>query len=160
MSINGATTLAGNTTVTTAGASITFNGTIDGAFALVLNGGAISLPNAVGGVTPLMSVTASGSSISVQNVVTTTGAQSYTGVATLDADLITSGGAVVVNGAATLQGGGVQVNTNDLGASPPEQPSPSPAPSTGRLPAPRTSSCGRVRAAPLPSRVPLAGPRL
>ena len=62
------------------GAQLTFGGPIDGAYGLTANAGNATLQflGAIGASTPLASLTASGSTISVGNV-TTGGAQSYAG---------------------------------------------------------------------------------
>ncbi|MGA2188063.1 MAG: YDG domain-containing protein [Steroidobacteraceae bacterium] len=61
-------------------AQLTFGGTIDGAYGLNANAGSAALQflGAIGASTPLASLTANGSTITLGNV-TTTGAQSYTG---------------------------------------------------------------------------------
>ncbi|HET7922521.1 MAG TPA: filamentous hemagglutinin N-terminal domain-containing protein, partial [Gammaproteobacteria bacterium] len=103
-----------NANGTPGGADITFSGagsTIDGGSDLTLtagSGGAIVLQGAVGGTTPLTSVTLSGNTANLQ-AVTTTGAQTYTGVTTttLNGTLtVNAAGAGVSAGAVSLAAGG------------------------------------------------------
>jgi hypothetical protein len=129
ITVTGNTTLGAGVSVQTAGGAgtddITFTGTINGAHALSLNAGAgdVDLQGAVGGTTPLSSLSATGNTIAAQ-AVTTTGAQSYTGAVTLGAGAMLSAGSDITiadgstltgQGALTLQaddnitlGGGVQ----------------------------------------------------
>jgi hypothetical protein len=105
---------------TPAGATITFSSTLNGVEPLTLTagtGGAIALQGAVGGTTPVTSVTASGTTITLQSV-TTSGAQSYTGATTLNGNLTTSGGAILVSGAGTLATGAITVDTTNGGGTP------------------------------------------
>jgi len=88
----GAVVLGADTTLT--GSTMTFNGTVDGAYALSIMGGALFGP-AVGSVTPLTSLSVSGSSGFYGGPVTTTGTQTYTGGATLGVDTRLIGSSVL-----------------------------------------------------------------
>jgi hypothetical protein len=89
--------------------TVTAPGTIDEDLlvsnALTLNGGTggvVTVSGAVGGVTPIGSLTATGSSVNIQSVCTL-GSQTYTGAVTLNGNLVsTEAGAITVNGPATL----------------------------------------------------------
>ena len=86
---------------------------INGPQALTLTGGSgdVLISGIVGGSTRLASVTASGNTIAVQ-AVSTTGAQSYTGITTLNGNLNSNtAGAITVTGAATLATGAIVVQT-------------------------------------------------
>jgi hypothetical protein len=116
---NAPVTVAGNLTLASAGAiatsggNVTVTGTINGGQTLSANAGAgaIDFQNNIGGTTALTSLTATAATIAVDNV-TTTGAQNYTGIVTLDGGLTTAGGAIAIAGAlrlasdATLASGG------------------------------------------------------
>ena len=88
VTMTGATTLTGSTTVdttntggTAAGANITFTSILNGAQALTLTGGTggiVLFSGAVGGATPLLSLTATSGTITQSSTVQTTGAVSYT----------------------------------------------------------------------------------
>lgn len=99
----GATTLASNTTLT--GQGITFDGTVDGAHALIANAGSgtLSFEGAIGAVTPLTQLTASANTIDV-GTVTTTGSQSYDALVTLNLGgaLSTTDSSVTIIGPTTL----------------------------------------------------------
>src|SRR5207253_2896202 len=102
-----------------AGANITFTGTLGGAQALVLTAGtagAIVLQGAVGVPTPLASLSATGNTLSLP-AIQTSGAQSYTGAATLGGSLTSAGAPILINGPATLTAG-VMVDTTNAGATP------------------------------------------
>jgi filamentous hemagglutinin family protein len=101
--VTGATTLGGTASVSAA-SGIAFRGPVDGAQALTLTGGTVTL-GPVGGATPLSSLTASGGPISLASV-STIGAQNYTGSTTLGpgTTLTTAGGAVTFNSSVTLDG--------------------------------------------------------
>jgi hypothetical protein len=104
LTFNGAVTLQnGQTTVTSNGAALSFNSTVDGGQALIANSGAGALQfvGAVGGGTPLASLTATGSTIAA-GAVSTLGLQSYTGALTLNGNLTTVNSAVTVLGPTTL----------------------------------------------------------
>ena len=102
---DGAVTLGADATLT--GAGITFDGTVNGAYALTasaISGGTLSLDGIVGGLTPLSSLTAGGNAITASGA-TTSGAQSYTANnVSLGGNYTTSGGAVTVTGPTTLSG--------------------------------------------------------
>lgn len=116
-SYTGAVTLSGTTTLQTNGTvtdQVTFSDTIDGAQTLAVSAGAadVSVGGAIGGTTPLSSVTLTGGSISLANV-TTTGAQTYNGDATLAGDLAsTTAGSIRVEGDTTLSGATRSITTN------------------------------------------------
>ena len=81
-----AITLGGNTTITTGTGPIAFNGTINGAQSLTLNStGTTTLAGAVGGSTPLSSLTTNAGGTTAVNggSVTTTGNQVYGDAVTL-----------------------------------------------------------------------------
>jgi hypothetical protein len=103
--IGGATTLAGDTTVSTGSGDITFLNAVDGPFSLTANStGATLFSVAVGGVTSLTSLTSNaGGTVSLQSV-TTTGAQQYGDNATLSGTYTTSNSAFSVTGKTTLAG--------------------------------------------------------
>ena len=100
-----ALTLTGATTATSINGTVAFNSTVDGAFALTTNG-ATTFGGAVGGTTPLTSLTVNGTSAINGGAITTTGAQSFTGAVTLGADTSLTGSTIglgaTVNGAQTL----------------------------------------------------------
>ena len=110
---NGATVLTSPVLVDTSAGNqnIVFQkaGTIDGAFGLTLTSGtgAIAIAGAVGGTTPLASLTATGGTITLSGNVTTTGPQIYTDAA-LDLNgasyKTTVGGTFTENGATVLTG--------------------------------------------------------
>jgi hypothetical protein len=81
---SGPVTLAGNTRL--AAPSATFGGTINGAFGLSLSGSG-TFASTVGGSFPLASLALGGTTTLGANV-TTTGAQVYTGAATLGSDVV------------------------------------------------------------------------
>src|SRR5207244_1770497 len=118
ITVTGAATLAtGPIAVQTAGGGatddITFTSTINGGQALTLTAGSgdVLVSGIVGGTTRLSSVTASGNTIGLQ-AVNTTGAQSYTGVSTLNGNLNSNtAGAITVTGAAMLATGPIRVQT-------------------------------------------------
>ncbi len=95
-------------TITTGGTggNISLAGAVDGATDLTLTAGtgSITSTGAIGGVTALNSLVASGTGgISVKDV-TTTGAQTYTGNTTLNGDLATTNSNVGITGTTTLAG--------------------------------------------------------
>jgi filamentous hemagglutinin family protein len=98
-------TLGGNTTFT--GAGITFGSSVDGASSLIANAGsgALQFDGTVGGVTPLASLSANGTTITAASV-TTGGAQAYTAIGglTLGGNLTTAGSNITVIGPTTLDG--------------------------------------------------------
>ncbi|MGB3118138.1 MAG: autotransporter-associated beta strand repeat-containing protein, partial [Verrucomicrobiales bacterium] len=110
---NGAVHLGANSTVS--GQDVTFNGTIDGAFALIVNtsgNGVSTFGGAVGAGTALASVTtnADGSLLLNGGAVSTTGAQTYHENTTLGAGTVLAGSAVTFNG--NLVGGGNDLTVN------------------------------------------------
>ena len=104
--VNGATTLASDASVTISGGNATL-GAVGGAGALSINAGTGNV--SLGAVTGLASLSASGTSIATLGAATS-GAQTYTGAATLSGTY-TAGGAFTVNGATTLAGS-TTVNTS------------------------------------------------
>ncbi len=107
MVVSGATTLAGDVTITVGSGEITFFGTIDGANDLILNSvGGITLDGDIGLTTPLTSITTSlGSSALIEGDVTTTGIQSYGGnISVGGVVLTTTDAAFTVSGTVTLTG--------------------------------------------------------
>lgn len=120
----GAIAVEGNTTLSGAARSITTNGgaatddirlggTVNGASALTLNAGAgdAAITGAAGGTTALTSLTATGTTVSVQGV-RTTGAQTYTGATTLGGDLASTGaGAISITGNVTTIPGSLAITT-------------------------------------------------
>ncbi|HEX3843376.1 MAG TPA: YDG domain-containing protein [Steroidobacteraceae bacterium] len=102
---DGAVTLGSDASFS--GDGIDFGSTVDGAHALTANAGpgVLSFTGAVGGSTPLASLSATGEQLGAGNV-STTGSQAYTAVAgvSLGGALDTSGGDVTVTGPTTLTG--------------------------------------------------------
>jgi filamentous hemagglutinin family protein len=98
-------TLGANTTFT--GVGLTFGGSVDGAYGLTASAGtgAARFVGAVGGTTPLTSLTTSGFTAAAATV-TTSGAQSYTAAygVTLSGNLGTMDNNVLVTGPTTLGG--------------------------------------------------------
>ena len=104
ITFNGATTLAGATTVDAGYGTITFNGTVNGAQALTATStGAMVFNAAVGGTTALASLATGTGYTSLVNV-TTAGGQSYGGETSLMGTYATGNGAFTVAGPATLAG--------------------------------------------------------
>lgn len=100
---DGAVTLGADETFT--GSGVEFGSTVDGAHILTVNSGsgALKFDAALGASTPLTSLSATGEHVSAGNV-STTAAQSYTGIAgvSLGGVIDTAGGAVTVSGPTTL----------------------------------------------------------
>jgi hypothetical protein len=87
--------LAGVGTINATAGTTTINGTLNGGFALTLGGsGSISLAGVVGGTTPLASITANSSGLTLATNITTTGSQTFNN-------------AVLLGGNTTLTGVGV-----------------------------------------------------
>ncbi|MDW7553378.1 filamentous hemagglutinin N-terminal domain-containing protein, partial [Azospirillum brasilense] len=104
ITFNGETTLAGTALVDAGYGTITFNGTVNGAQDLTaISSGAMVFNAAVGGTTALASLTTGTGYTSLVNV-TTTGAQSYGGEASLIGTYATGNGAFTVEGPVTLAG--------------------------------------------------------
>jgi hypothetical protein len=117
ITLNGPVTLAtGAIAVTSDDAAVTFNGTVDGAQSLVVNagGGAITFGAAVGGTTPLTSLTTTGGGTTDINggSIRTTGAQTYNEPVSLGAADTLTGVNVSFN--ATLDGANTLI-VNDSG---------------------------------------------
>ncbi|MEI7748805.1 MAG: YDG domain-containing protein, partial [Chlorobiaceae bacterium] len=116
LSVTGTTTLGGDTTISTGSGNVSFTGAVDGPNDLsVMSSGAVTFTAATGSVTPLASLTATGSSLSLHDVATV-GSQTYTGAATTHSTYQTQGGAIVFNSALTLAGDLV-LDTTVAGAS-------------------------------------------
>ncbi|MDE1149843.1 MAG: filamentous hemagglutinin N-terminal domain-containing protein [Azospirillaceae bacterium] len=99
----GAVTLGADTTLTSTGNNtVLFSSTVNGAQALIIaNGtGATTFAGIVGGTTALSSLSVSGTS-NLASAITTTGDQTYTGLATLSAATTTlTGGTITLTGGA------------------------------------------------------------
>ncbi|MBI3830757.1 MAG: filamentous hemagglutinin N-terminal domain-containing protein [Planctomycetes bacterium] len=95
-----------------AGDDIIFSSTIAGAgFGLTLNAGANGAISIGGDATGLASLSASGTTVSVQKV-TTSGGQDYTGTTTLNKDLTSTGnGTIVFNSDVLLATGAIKVQS-------------------------------------------------
>ncbi len=117
-----AVTVGGTETLTTTNNAITFNGTLNGAGALTLASGAAQniLSGVVGGTTPLINLSSTGSGgISIGSNVTTDGSQSYTGTTVLASSVTlkdTSASGGVTLAAVTGNGNGLIINTNGSSA--------------------------------------------
>lgn len=98
-----------NNNVTFQGASLSFGSTIDSdatarALTFIATGGQVTVADAIGKASPLASLTSTSSTVSLRDVVTTTG-QSITGALTLNGDLIsTTAGTIDITGTLTLDG--------------------------------------------------------
>jgi len=107
ISLTGATTLGANTAITTGvgAGNITINNALDGAFDLSLTSGAgdIIATGNIGGVTPLNSITLSGTAITVADVDTVLG-QTYNDPLTLAGTLTTAGANIQFNDTVDLTG--------------------------------------------------------
>ncbi len=119
--VTGAALLGGATSVTTTNGNISFSSTINNGQTLSLAGGtgAVTVTGATGGTTALTSFTASGNTIAVNNV-RTTSTQSYTGTTSTTFNgttYLSAGGTFGVTGAALL-GTGVSIDTTNGGGTP------------------------------------------
>jgi hypothetical protein len=122
ITLNNAATLTHSSAISTtvgtpAGANITFIGTVDGAKALTITAGtsgAVAFDATVGGTTPLVSLTATGATITA-GAVATSGLESYTGVITLNGNLKTQKNPITFTGPVTL-GNTVVVDSTNGGA--------------------------------------------
>ena len=102
--IAGPVRLAGAATVDAGSGAVTFNGTVDGAQALTVNSsGATRFDAAVGGTTALASLTTDADGTTSLKSVSTTGAQTYNDVVTLNG-AYQAGGAFTAAKAVTLDG--------------------------------------------------------
>ena len=116
IALNGPVTLTANTAVASGGGNITFSSTVNSQLAtnysllLTAAAGAVSIGGAVGGTTPLSTVTVASASTIGLPAVTTSGAQSYTASTstTLAGTLMvnTAGAGVAVSGPVVLAAGG------------------------------------------------------
>ncbi|MEC9292364.1 MAG: filamentous hemagglutinin N-terminal domain-containing protein [Pseudomonadota bacterium] len=108
---------AGVSTIQTGGGDITHSGTFDGTEGLILNAGAgnIDLSGAAGGGTALTSLTATGSTIQLDDV-TTVWHQNYTGATTTNGDLAATGAGNVrfVNNVTLGADTNITTNTGDI----------------------------------------------
>ncbi|MBP7340622.1 beta strand repeat-containing protein, partial [Niveispirillum sp.] len=122
--LGGPVTLAGNSSVVTAGFAgdnIQVAGTVNGPYALVADAGAgaVTFASAVGAGRALTLLSAGGSSVRLGSV-TTSGLQDYAGAITLSGDLVsTTGGSIRLGGPVTLAGNSSVVTAgfagNDIG---------------------------------------------
>ncbi|CAO3380993.1 filamentous hemagglutinin N-terminal domain-containing protein [Azospirillum argentinense] len=104
-SVAGPATLAGAVTVDAGSGAVTFDGTVNGAQALVINtSGATQFNAAVGGTTALASLTTDVGGTTSLKAVTTSGAQTYNDAATLNGAYSSADSAITFNGATTLAG--------------------------------------------------------
>ncbi|MFV3131681.1 beta strand repeat-containing protein [Niveispirillum sp. KHB5.9] len=97
--VGGPVTLAGDSAIVTAGAAtddIRVNGTINGAYALVVDAGRgkVALDGTVGGTSALKLLSVGGSTIALRGL-KTTGQQDYAGILTLNGDLTSTGGGTI-----------------------------------------------------------------
>ncbi|MDE3046795.1 MAG: filamentous hemagglutinin N-terminal domain-containing protein, partial [Verrucomicrobiota bacterium] len=102
--------------------SVTFGSTLDGGNALIIQGGSgtETFTGAIGGITPLASLTVVGGSIVQSSTVQLTGLLSYTGSSSLNGNITTNAGSVTMTGPVTLMNNPVTIdttNTNPAGAS-------------------------------------------
>jgi hypothetical protein len=100
----GPITLTGSSAITVAdGTTMTVGGTINGGAPLTVSSGTggINFLGAIGGTTPLSSLTVTVGSMSL-GPVTTVGAQTYTGTTTLNGNLTTTNSAMTLNSPVTL----------------------------------------------------------
>ncbi|UKJ77128.1 filamentous hemagglutinin N-terminal domain-containing protein [Azospirillum brasilense] len=103
--IAGPVTLAGAATVNAGSGAVTFNGTVNGAQALAINGsGATQFNAAVGNTTVLASLTTDADGTTSLHSVTTSGAQTYNDATTLDGAYSSLNNPITFNGETTLAG--------------------------------------------------------
>ncbi|KAA0687842.1 filamentous hemagglutinin N-terminal domain-containing protein [Azospirillum brasilense] len=103
--VAGPATLAGAATVNAGSGAVTFNGTVNGAQALTVNGsGATQFNAAVGGTTALASLTTDADGTTSLKAVTTSGAQTYNDVTTLNGAYSSLNSPITFNGETTLAG--------------------------------------------------------
>ncbi|TWA85685.1 hypothetical protein FBZ83_103277 [Azospirillum brasilense] len=103
--VAGPVTLAGTTTVDAGSGAVIFNGTVNGAQALTINGsGATQFNAAVGNTTALASLTTDADGSTSLKSVTTSGAQTYNDAVTLNGTYTSADSAITFNGATTLAG--------------------------------------------------------
>ena len=100
-----------------AGANISFTNTLNGAHNLTLNGGTggtVLFSGAIGGTTPLTSLTATAATITQSSTAKTTGALSYTGTSAINlgGNITTSGGVVTMTGPTSLTANATVDTTN------------------------------------------------
>ena len=100
---SGAVTLSKDTTLFSGGL-VDFGGTVDGAQALSITGNA-EFDDAVGGTTPLTSVSVSGTTDLNGGAVSTTGGQTYTGAVTVSADTTLTDTGAGIDFVSTVDGG-------------------------------------------------------
>ncbi|WP_454016197.1 filamentous hemagglutinin N-terminal domain-containing protein [Azospirillum sp. Marseille-Q6669] len=103
--VAGPVTLAGAATVNAGSGAVTFNGTVNGAQALTVNGsGATQFNAAVGGTTALASLTTDADGTTSLKSVTTSGAQTYNDATTLNGAYSSLNSPITFNGETTLAG--------------------------------------------------------
>jgi len=93
--------LTGTSTITSNNANITFNSTLDGAQALTILGGigTTTFTAAVGGITPLTSLSVTAGALLQSSTVHATGGVAYnTGSASINGNITTGGGAIAITG--------------------------------------------------------------
>ena len=104
---NAVTADATNAGAVSSGANIAFSSTINGANILTLTGGTSGNVSfgTIGGTTPLSLLTVSGSSVTQNSTVQSTGALSYTGISAinLNGNITTSGGAITLTGPVNIK---------------------------------------------------------
>lgn len=114
ISLTGPISLTGDVIVT--GSDITLSTTVNGAHLLSLQGtGTVVMSGAIGGVTPVTSLTVNGAAITQSASAKTTGAISYTGAIGLGGNVTTAGGTIGMTGAVTLSAN-VLVDATNSGA--------------------------------------------
>jgi len=117
---NGAVDLGADVTINAGGATgnnVTFAGTVDGAQSLAVNsGGTVAFDGAIGGTTPLDSLTTDAGGLTALNggAVTTSGAQTYNDAVNLGANTVLAGTTPTFG--ATLTGNGNDLTLSFSGA--------------------------------------------
>ncbi|MFA6501721.1 MAG: filamentous hemagglutinin N-terminal domain-containing protein, partial [Parachlamydiales bacterium] len=106
-----------NAGVAPAGANIGFSSTLNGAVVLTLNAGSagiVSLSGAVGGTTPLTSLTVTAATITQSSSAKTTGALTYTGTTAININgsITTSGSVITMTGPVAITGTSIFDTTN------------------------------------------------
>jgi hypothetical protein len=108
--------LTGTSTITTNNASLSFGSTLNGAQALTIAGGSgtTTFTGAVGGTTPLSSLSATAATVTQSSTAKTTGALSYTGSTAINVsgNVTTSGGVITMTGPVTASGSPTFDSTN------------------------------------------------
>ncbi len=100
--------LTGTSAITSNNANVTFSSTLNGAQALTINGGSgiTTFTGAVGGTTPLNSLSATAATLAQNSTSRTTGALSYTGSTAINVNgnITTSGGIITMTGPVAITG--------------------------------------------------------